>query len=450
MKNEITLQTRREFLRRTVLGSSLAWTMPMFLSNTFTALQAEAADSAIQTPTGKDATILVVLQMAGGNDGLNTVVPYANDFYHKARPRIGQKAEDVLKINGDIGLHGSMKGFKSLYDAGQLSVIQGVGYPNPNRSHFRSTEIWQTASDSNRVEKYGWVGRYFDNACPGADPTVGVVIGNQLPQSFFAAKPKGIVFNNPQNYRFMANGAATEESYKKLNELEMSSPLPDGGPSMAAEDNANSGGSIAMLPAGMPMTGGRAVDFISRTALDAQHSSDEVRAIAARVQNQAEYPGSQLGSSLKMVAKLIGGGLPTRIYYVSQGGYDTHTNQLASQSRLLGDLATAVKAFTDDLQAQGNMGRVLVMTFSEFGRRVSENANGGTDHGAAAPMFVIGHKVKAGLLGQYPSLAPADLFQGDVKYNVDFRSVYAGVLEHWLKTNSTPILGRQFTPLPVV
>jgi len=440
MKNEITLQTRREFLRRTVLGSSLAWTVPAFLANTFTALQTEAADSAVQTATGKDANILVVLQMAGGNDGINTVVPYANDFYHKARPRIGLKAEEVLKLNDAIGLHGAMKGFKSLYDAGQLSVIQGVGYPNPNRSHFRSTEIWQTASDSNLVEKHGWIGRYFDNACAGADPTVGVTIGNQLPQAFFAAKPKGIVFNNPQNYRFMANGAATEESYKKLNELEMSSPLPDD----------NSGGSIAMLPAGMPMTGGRAVDFISRTALDAQHSSDEVRAIAARVQNQAEYPGSQLGTSLKLVAKLIGGGLPTRIYYVSQGGYDTHTNQLGSQQRLLGDLAESIKAFTDDLHAQGNMGRVLVMTFSEFGRRVSENANGGTDHGAAAPMFVIGNKVKAGLLGQYPSLAPADLFQGDVKYNVDFRSVYAGVLENWLKTKSAPILGKPFTPLPVV
>ncbi len=440
MKNEITLQTRREFLRRTVLGSSLAWTVPAFLANTFTALQAESADSAIQTPTGRDATILVVLQMAGGNDGLNTVVPYANDFYHQARPRIGQKAEDVLKLNGEIGLHGAMKGFKALYDNGQLSIVQGVGYPNPNRSHFRSTEIWQTASDSDQVEKYGWVGRYFDNACPGADPAVGVVIGSTLPESFFAAKPKGIVFNNPQNYRFMANGAATEESYKKLNELELSSPLP--------EDN--SGGSIAMLPAGMPMTGGRAVDFITRTALDAQHSSEEVRAIAARVQNQAEYPPSQLGGSLKMVAKLIAGGLPTRVYYVSQGGYDTHTNQLGAQQRLLGDLAESVKAFTDDLKAQGNLGRVLVMTFSEFGRRVSENANGGTDHGAAAPMFIIGNQVKAGLLGRYPSLAPADLFQGDIKYNVDFRSVYAAVLENWLKTKSAPILGKQFIPVPVV
>jgi uncharacterized protein (DUF1501 family) len=219
---------------------------------------------------------------------------------------------------------------------------------------------------------------------------------------------------------------------------------------MTEHPDENSGGSIGMLPAGMPMTGGKAVDFISRTAVDAQHSSDEVRAIAAKIQNQAVYPGSQLGNGLKLVAKLIGGGLPTRIYYVSQGGYDTHTNQLGSQQRLLGDLSESVKAFTDDLKAQGNMDRVLVMTFSEFGRRVAENANGGTDHGAAAPMFIIGNKVKAGLLGRYPSLAPGDLFQGDVKYNVDFRSVYAGVLENWLKTKSEPVLGKQFTPLPVV
>ena len=454
MKNEITLHTRREFLRRTVLGSAMAWTVPAFLADTFDSLQAQAADSATQIVTGKDSTILVVLQMAGGNDGINTVVPYSNDFYHNARPRIGLKADDVLKLNDDIGLHGALKGFKDLYDGGELSIVQGVGYPNPNRSHFRSTEIWQTASDSEQIEKYGWLGRYFDNDCAGADPTVGVTIGTQLPEAFFARKPKGICFNNPQNYRFMSNGSATEESYKKLNEIEMSSPLPDGGPSMSmdasGEENANSGGSIAMLPAGMPMTGGRAVDFITRTALDAQHSSDEIRNIAAKTQNQSVYPGSLLGGSLKMVAKLIGGGLPTRIYYVSQGGYDTHTNQIASQQRLLQDLGDSIKAFTDDMKAQGNMQRVLVMTFSEFGRRVAENANGGTDHGAAAPMFIVGNKVQAGLLGHYPSLAPSDLFQGDVKYSTDFRSVYAGVLENWLKTKSAPILGRQFPPLQVV
>ena len=154
--------------------------------------------------------------------------------------------------------------------------------------------------------------------------------------------------------------------------------------------------------------------------------------------------------ALKLVAKLIGGGLPTRVFYVSQGGYDTHTNQVGTQDRLLRELGDSMKAFVEDMKAQGNMGRVLVMTFSEFGRRVSENANGGTDHGAAAPMFVVGSKVKAGLLGRYPSLAPADLFQGDLKFQVDFRSVYAGILETWLKTGSVPILGHKFTPLPVV
>lgn len=448
MKNEITLHTRREFMRRTVLGSALAWTVPAFLADTFSALQAQAAESATQTVTGKDATILVVLQMAGGNDGLNTVAPYANDFYHRARPKIGLKAGDILKLTDEVGLHGALKGFKDLYDGGQLSVIQGVGYPNPNRSHFRSTEIWQTASDADRIEKYGWLGRYFDNACAGADPAVGVTIGSQLPEAFFAAQPKGICLNNPQNYRFIVNGSAAEESYKKLNELESSGPgmTPDDG----SGEMLNSGGSIAQLPAGMPMTGGRAVDFIARTALDAQHSSDEIRGVAVRVQNQAEYPASPLAGSLKLVAKLIGGGLPTRVYYVSQGGYDTHTNQLPTQQRLLQDLGDSVKAFVEDLKAQGNMQRVLVMTFSEFGRRVAENANGGTDHGAAAPMFVVGQRVKAGLLGKYPSLAPQDLFQGDVKYNVDFRSVYAGVLESWLKTKSMPILGKEFPPLAVV
>jgi len=447
MKSEITLQTRRQFLRTTMLGSALSWTVPAFLADTFSALHANAADSATQIVTGKDATILVVLQMAGGNDGINTVVPYASDDYHKARPRLGLNGDQILKITGDVGFNAALAGFKDLYDAGQLSVIQGVGYPNPNRSHFRSTEIWQTASESDRIEKYGWLGRYFDNACAGADPAVGVTIGNQLPEAFFAKQPKGIVFNNPQNYRFVSGEHAkmggpdmTEESYKKLNELEMSGNAPE----------ENSGGSIASLPAGMPMQGGRAVDFITRTALDAQVSSDEVRAIAARVKNQAEFPASQLGNSLALVSKLIGGGLPTRVYYVSQGGYDTHTNQLGTQQRLLKDLGDSLKSFVADQKAQGNMQRVLVMTFSEFGRRVAENANGGTDHGAAAPMFVVGNTVKAGLLGRYPSLAPADLYQGDIRYNVDFRSVYAGVLEDWLKTPSAPILGRQFETLKVV
>ncbi len=447
MKNEITLQTRREFLRTTVLGSALSWTVPVFLADTFAALQSRAADAATQVVTGKDSTILVVLQMAGGNDGINTVVPYANDFYHRARPKLGLSAQQILNLNGQVGFHEALNGFKSLYDSGNLAVVQGVGYPNPNRSHFRSTEIWQTASDSERVEKYGWLGRYFDNACAGCDPAVGVTIGNQMPEAFFAKTPTGICFNNPNNYRFISNDRAlpgetntTERVYERMNAADMSAPPAD----------EISGGTIGSLPAGMPMQGGSVAEFIERTALDAQISSERVCDIAARVQNQATYPATQLGNSLKLVAKLIGGGMSTRIYYVSQGGYDTHTNQLGTQQRLLKELGDSVQAFVMDLKAQGNLTQVLVMTFSEFGRRVAENANGGTDHGAAAPMFVVGGKVKAGLLGTYPSLAPQDLFQGDIKYTVDFRCVYAGVLEHWLKTSSVPVLGRRFEPLAVV
>jgi uncharacterized protein (DUF1501 family) len=445
---DITLQTRREFLRSTVLGSAISWTVPAFLANTFSALQAEAADTATQVATGKDSTILVILQMAGGNDGINTVVPHSNDFYYKARPRIAIQAKDVLKINDSVGLHPSLTGFKELYDAGQLSIIQGVGYPNPNRSHFRSTEIWQTASDSEKIEKYGWLGKYFDNTCSGCDPTVAVTVGRQMPQAFNAKRPKGVALDNPQNYKFLTEGGddaqMVERSYRDMNEQAMDGGTVDSGAIV------NSGGTIAAIngPAARPK--GSVLDFLERTALDAQMSSDQIRAISNRVENKAVYPGSQLGNSLKLVAKLIGGGLPTRIFYVSQGGYDTHTNQVPTQARLLKELGDSVKAFCDDMKAQGNMQRVLVMTFSEFGRRVADNANNGTDHGAAAPMFIVGNQVRAGLLGQYPSLAPTDLFQGDVKYNVDFRSAYACVLENWLKTRSEPILGRKFQPLQFV
>ena len=443
MKDDLTLKTRREFLRTTVLGGALSWTVPTFLANTFSTLNADAADSATQIATGKDSTILVVLQMAGGNDGLNTVVPFANDHYRKARPRIGLTDKQLLRINDDIALNQSLSGFKDLYDAGQLSVIQGVGYPNPNRSHFRSTEIWQTASDSERFEASGWLGRYFDNSCSGCDPAVAVTIGQQMPQAFAAKNPKGICFNNPANYRFQkadkpgpGETDMMEASYRKLNDAD---ELP----------MENSGSSIGAILGGTNHVGSP-LDFIERTALDAQVSSDRIRAIAAKSDNKATYPPSQLANSLKLVSKLIAGGMVTRVYYVSQGGYDTHTNQAGTHDRLLKDLGDAMKAFVEDLKAQGNFERVMIMTFSEFGRRVAENASGGTDHGAAAPMFIVGNKIKAGLLGKYPSLAKEDLFQGDLKFTTDFRTVYAGVLEGWLQTKSDAVLGRKFDPMSLV
>jgi uncharacterized protein (DUF1501 family) len=430
----MTLKTRRDFLRTTALGSAFTWTVPSFLAHTFSQLQADAADKGMHTATGKDSTILVILQMAGGNDGLNTVVPYGNDHYHNARPRLGLREKGLLKINDELAFNSSLAGLKGLYDAGELSIIQGVGYPNPNRSHFRSTEIWQTASDANRFERHGWLGRYFDNACKGADPTVGISVGRQMPQAFAAKKPMGVSLEDPQGYRFV------------------SSDRPDAGETASMEDTfreMNSGGSIGAL-AGAAMQEGSTLDYVERTALDAQISSEQIRAASGKVQNKADYPAGRLGSSLKLVARLIGGGLPTRIFYVSQGGYDTHSNQANSHQRLLKEMGDSVKAFIDDIKAQGNYERVMLMTFSEFGRRVKENASNGTDHGAASVMFVAGKKINAGPLGKYPSLAPGDLHNGDPKFTTDFRSVYAGVLEQWLRTPCAPVLGRKFEPISLL
>lgn len=442
MSTPIELKTRREFLRTGVLGGAVTWTVPSFLAQTFAALHAEAADKATQITTGKDGPILVIVQMAGGNDGLNTVVPYTNDHYIKARPTLAVSGSSVLKINDEFGLHPSLAAFKDLYDAGQLAILQGVGYPNPNRSHFRSTEIWQTASDSNKTEKYGWLGRYFDSACKGADPTVGVNVGRQMPQAFASARPIGVSLENPESYRYASlehpedgQMISDEPFFRKMNR-----------PDAIAEAETGGGTTIDSLP-GAIQHQGSPLDYLERTALDAQVSSDKILALSKGVSNKADYPASQLANSLKLVARLIGGGLPTRIFYVSQGGYDTHTNQSGAHERLLSDLGASLKAFTQDIKAQGNSERILMMTFSEFGRRVNQNANGGTDHGAAAPLFVIGSKVRAGLLGQFPSLAPKDLVNGDIQFTTDFRSIYAGVLEGWLKTPSAPVLGRQFEPL---
>ncbi len=444
MESKLSLKTRREFLRTTLLGGALSWTVPTFLARTFSALQAEAVNSA-QVATGNDSPILVILQMAGGNDGLNTVVPFANDHYFRARPRLAHKPGAVLKLSDEIGLHPALTGFQSLFGQGHLSIVQGVGYPNPNRSHFRSTEIWQTASDSKKIEKYGWVGRFFDNCCKGADPTVGVNVGRQMPQAFAAKNPVGISLDNPENYRLVGVDPTDGTDPAELSLREMNRPEME---SDAGAD-ANSGDTIGAV-AGKAHVGGSVLDYLERTALDAQVSSDKIREISGKFTNHATYPPSQLGNGMKLVARLIGGALPTRIFYVSQGGYDTHTNQAGPQARLLQDLGDSVTAFVEDLKAQGNFERVLLMTFSEFGRRVAENASGGTDHGAAAPMFLVGSRVKAGLLGKYPSLAPEDMLNGDLKYNVDFRCVYAAVLEKWLRTRSEPILGKKFEPLQIL
>jgi len=432
-----TLRTRRSFLRSTALGGALSMGVPSFVAATFDQLHAAAEGRDVQTATGKDAPILVLLQLAGGNDGLNTLVPFTDDDYHRARPKLRIKADQLLKLDDRFGLHPSLAGLKHLHDLGQVGILHAVGYPNPNRSHFRSTDIWMTATDSSRYSNLGWIGRYFDNACPGADPTVGIAIGARSPLAFAAKKPTGVALENPEYYRFVdgeggdMNGGG--KFYRAMNRA----------------DATDSGGSVGMI-GGAAAHSGSPLDFLERTALDAQVSSDRIREVVAKAKNQASYPATRLATDLKLVAKLIAGGMPTRVYHVSQGGYDTHQGQLPAHQRLLGELGDSLKAFLADLKELGQLDRVLVLTFSEFGRRVSENASGGTDHGAAAPLFVLGGKVKAGLRGEAASLAPRDLVDGDMKFRTDFRAVYAGVLENWLKTPSAPILGRQLTPIPVV
>ncbi len=448
-----TLQTRRSFLRTSVLGAAASWTLPTFIDQTFHALDAQAAaNGATQIVTGTDGPILVVLQQAGGNDGLNMLPPWADDTYHRLRPTLAHRPDRVLKLNDYCGFHPALSPLKGLYDEGHVAVIQGVGYPNPNRSHFRSTEIWQTASDSNRNVANGWLGTYFDNCCQGAPPTVGVTIGGQTPQAFASPHPTGVTFANPEKYRWIDKSSpqqaadAAETLYRQMNQ-------PDTGvDGAAALDGGNmSGGSIgAVTGSGAHnQTGGSALDFLERTALDAQLSSDKVLAIARKTRPMVAYPTTPLGDSLSLVGRMIAGGLPTRVYYVSHGGYDTHNGQANTHERLMKELGEGIASFTADLKAQGNFNRVMLVTFSEFGRRVAQNASNGTDHGAAAPMIILGGGVKPGLYGQYPSLTKLS-DGGDLMYNVDFRSVYATALERWMKVPSQTVLGRKFPLLGMV
>jgi uncharacterized protein (DUF1501 family) len=339
-------------------------------------------------------------------------------------------------LTDHFGLNPKLAGLKSLHDEGHLAIVQGVGYPNPNRSHFRSTEIWHTASDSAVTEKYGWIGRYFDSCCKGEDPSIGVSIGGQAPQAFAAPEPRGISFSRPEQFRFDLKNASdrdvADDFFRSVNDF---------------ESGQMDGGSIGMLP-GHSDGEGDALDFLQRTSLDAVMSSDKVAEIIKRTRPGASYPSNRLADSLNLVARLIGGGMPTRVYYVAQGGYDTHSNQSGAHEKLMEELDSSLSAFCADLKAQGNFDRVLLMSFSEFGRRVQENASGGTDHGAAAPLFVVGGKVKPGVYGAAPSLTK--LHDGDIIHNVDFRSVYATVLSKWLNAPVAPVLKRSFPLLSFV
>lgn len=422
--------TRRIFLQRGLTMLAVGATVPTFLDQTVMAMADPLDTPLTQKASGKDGKILVVVQLAGGNDGLNTVIPYADDAYQRARRTLAIGSKEALKINDYLGLHPNLAPMKSLFDDSRMAIVQGVGYPNPNRSHFRSTDIWSSGFPEKEIVTSGWIGRYFDNACPGCEPHVGVSVGERMPLAMQGERVTPVSFETADTYRYTGPDA---DDYLRLNLREQPTTKPSPKASLAAKKAQKIENTL---------------DFLHRTAMDAQLSSDQILAMTKRHQTGADYPRNPFGNGLRSVAAMIAGGLPTRVYYVSLGGFDTHQNQKGRHENLMTQLAQGVSAFWADLKAQKNDDRVMMMTFSEFGRRVEQNASGGTDHGAAAPMFVIGGGVKAGVYGNHPSLT--DLDQGDLKYNTDFRSVYATILQQWMDTPSKPILGQQFKVMPMI
>lgn len=432
------LHSRRFFLQHGMALLAATPTIPMFLDNT-----AFAFANGDSTDTGKDGKILVIVQLSGGNDGLNTVIPHGDDAYHRARPGIGKSSKDVLKINDYLGLNPNLSPLKGLFDAGKMSIVQGVGYPNPNRSHFRSMDIWHTAQPDDERNTSGWLGRYFDSCCSGSDPknaadpknsleaSSGVAIGEVQPLAMKGEKFSALSFERPDSFRYKGKSV---EDFVALNK-----PQPE----KTTSDAATRGKHIVT-----PVTEDEQLNFLSRTALDAQTSSDRILSATSAHQPGQSYPRGEFGEGLKTIAAMIRAEMPTRVYYVSLGGFDTHANQQGRHDQLMTQLAQGIGAFMDDLKAQKNDERVMVMTFSEFGRRVQQNASGGTDHGAAAPVMLFGSRLKQGLIGKHPSLT--DLDAGDLKYSLDFRSIYASILQNWLDTPSKPVLGKQFQTFDLV
>lgn len=437
--SDTPFSTRRQFINRglTIVGAGA--TVPAFLERTAWALTGPDDGPLTKSKPGvPDDRILVVIQLAGGNDGLNTVIPVEDDAYHRARPRIGIAKKDALRLTDAVGLSPAAMGLKSLYDEGLLSIVQAVGYPNPNRSHFQSTDIWMIG-DPNESMHNGWLGRYFDCTCNGTpDPKTGIALTSEAPMAMMGSKYRPVAFATPDQLSWQPGDkqGGAEAAFKKLNDL---------------DNGHNADGTLK--PVSM-------LDYLQRTAMDARLSARQIQDAAGessarrgRGRNSLDIlrPGAGRGGlepQLKMVARMIAAKLPTRVYYVSMGGFDTHANQQIAHQNLMRQLGAALSGFVKDLRASGDLDRVLAMTFSEFGRRVAENASGGTDHGTAAPMFLIGKPIAAGIQGEAPSLS--DLDRGDLKHKIDFRKVYSAVLSGWLKADAKAILGGDFGGLKLV
>jgi uncharacterized protein (DUF1501 family) len=405
--------SRREFL---ITGTGVA--VGSLLPDVFRETAAAAPKS--DRPGGRE-TVLVVIQLTGGNDGLNTVIPFNDPVYRSERPKLKQAAASVHKIDSELAFHPVMTGFSKLLEDAKLAVVQGVGYPNPNRSHFESMDIWHRASKA-KDERYGWIGRSLPRL-GGAGTAINIGEGDG-PLALFSTTGHAPSLKSLADYQLRLGSGPSAESKRKLIER-------------LAEERTTAKSSNGLL------------DLVRTSARQTYKSSQQMQRVAKEFKGKdaAGYPQTGLANRLKLMARLIDAGVPERVYYTSLDGFDTHAAQAKTHPALLQELSDAVAAFYKDVKGHGHHKRVLVMTFSEFGRRVRENGSDGTDHGAASQMFLIGDAVKPGLIGKHPSLS--DLVNGDLKFHTDFRSVYATVLKQWLHVEPEAILGRKFPLVPL-
>ncbi len=387
---------RREFLQVGSLATA-SMMMPKFL---------KAFDGKVMVPPGNK--VLVVLQFSGGNDGLNTVIPVRNDIYYKSRPKLGIEKDKAISFTDEVGINPALTAFKDLYDDGSLGILNSVGYPNPDRSHFRSMDIWQSGSDSDKYLSTGWLGRYLDAQCNGcAKPTQALEVDDVLSLALKGEMNKGLAVKDPKRLY----NTSHEKYFKEIN---------------AAHHSEE-----------------ETVDYLYKTLSETLSSADYIFEQSKLHPSSKIYPATITGKNLKTIASLIMSDINTKVYYLSLGSFDTHVNQENQQKRLFTELNDAISAFVKDLKENNRFQDVMLMTFSEFGRRVAQNASGGTDHGTANNMFFIGGGLKQkGIINAMPDLN--DLNEGDLKHTVDFKSVYATVLHKWLGADDKEILGKQY------
>ncbi len=394
---------RRKFLKQSSLVSSLFF-VPSFV---------KAFEEVASNSLGYKR--LVIIQLSGGNDGLNTVIPFRNDLYYKERPTLGIPNNDVIKLNDELGLHSSLTPLKRLYDNGYLTILNNVGYPNPVRSHFRSMDIWQTATDSDKFSQTGWLGRYLDNY--GKQPYSAIEIDDSLSLVLKGKNRNGIATQNPKALFNLSRDPYFKNLSKHQNDAHLS------------EHN---------------------LGYLYKTMIAAQSSAKYIYETSKTVSAKKEYPNNKFGKQLKTTAQFINSGLETKVFYTALGGFDTHVNQLNTQKRLLKMYAESMETFVEDLKANNTFKDTLILTFSEFGRRVKQNANVGTDHGTANNVFIIADKLKKqGIYNSFPNLSDLD-DNGDLKFEIDFRTIYATVLNKWLEVSDEKVLNKSFKQLDFI